>query len=1522
MKKSALTWTILALLAAIAGADVERVPEQQGNRQSLLPPGTTPLNAKGIASSLFGGGAGSGKVVNGVNLLTGQPSYSIGLGGVNVRGVSFPITLTYSGGTKSVVENDNVSTPTSWVGLGFNLSTPFVAINHKGTYASFDDVVFCNLGPYGGGQILLDSAGVNYQVASNPYIKVSFDTAASGEYAHQFTRWVFAFPDGKKMVFGQDANAQRYVMYNKGRIVASPYANVPSQKFIYRWDLSLIYDTIPNAPPKNKIIFEYEPFTDSAASNKSYIREAYVKNIKWMEGSLEVERYEFKTTPKDTSEYVGYKANEPRDGQKLFETRRLDTLKCFKEGALDYFYKFDWITQTKGLLDKIRVFHPAPKSDYLGAPISTGAPVQDSGWTFTYETSAKFYLLKSVMTPGGRKDSYTYGLQAFSGTEGDQDGTDYVMKRANDSAIPVTQDNARLGYWSVESTCDERFCYNVVRDGDNENIPGDTSSGGLNINQKMYLEVKRNLGSYFDPRVTDSALQAGETITLRLERGDPWSKAQDWQVMPMGDYVLVVNQAQGTVQVFENDGVKWVERQPFAGDSRYNGTAGFQDTIRVFPSMNYFVVERLVTNTPTELVVAVRKGTGWTSLNRTSSCDFNNKGSYGDAIRSNYNTCLDWYSNDLKIAVSPNFFVVGEAIANVINVFALNDTGGFRDISAKLQVSSNPSTLQKSGKPMNWEASLKNINATSDYFTVISQDSASPFGKTYLNGFFFDGDSLREAAHYSHSGLGSKMQAFLSQDYFVLSDPNPGPGSSCLIFWQKQSLANGTFGFPTPDTVQYIDANSFFMIRAHPSVFSLECYAYDIGFGLRPKSVTGNQYAVYLYQVNRLFTNGFADRSTNIVANNSKKLFNLSFSGSDNMLTGTYGLDHGSGGTCNENPNTGICDLAFYTARFHPNNLTTFVDTGSGDIKPIAFNGSWKTQQQYQRVISNASRLGTQIILDSVGTARRARYRLYQFDGTAFGTAQNQYVATTVVNDASLDGSDRNSVKTTFTYGPTGVIEFNSDLQEPQFETVDVIQKNSSDSTGKSRTTFNVDKQTQPLNGLTMFLNGEGKSSLILSRSLDTLAISSVVNAPYHNSSWAKPIYVVRPKAAYSQQWTPNKGRILDTTLYLNYCDTNGAPRFVLNLSRPEKILVSQSIFTSLGFPQQSATFKLDTLPDTASFKNYPGTVYRTTKAVASSKAVYSGYYPVEDSVWREKDTTLTDSDLRAGKAPSFSLTHGWLPGAKITIRDTANYFQVLESKVVKNKVADATGESYKAFFYEGLRSDPTAVVDNAKLANCAVLMAENGNAGLTSNHLDQRALWENHGVTFSSLRAHAGRYSLKVVDDYGPTINLYLKNVKELGYGFKVSAWIYSDTGTPVLALERRNVNDSVISIVTGAPVNGTVSAKRVWQRWEASLTYAQLTANNLFNGNNDHVRIWAGTGQTSGNSAKVIYIDDFVCVPTNATFQLTTYDKRGIATSMTGSDFRTVFSDLGFMGGVMATRDGKNHIFGAAAAHAMGEN
>lgn len=1301
------------------------------------------------------------------------------------------------------------------------------------------------------------------------------------------------------MIFGSDTNSQRYVRYEGGSIGAPVFSVAADQKFIYRWDVGTFFS------PLSAIKFEYAYFQEKATPENSYVREGYIKNIKWIVNGQEIERHEFKTRDKLSSEYAGYWHNEPKLDQRIFETRRLDTLKCYKEGSLVYTYIFDYIVQPKALLSGIRIQYPYPVS---------ASVKQDSAWAFTYDAT-RFLLLNSVITPSSRKDSIIYTKFNFASTAGAQDTNNYVMMRSDNAtevALPASPADRAL--WSVENTCDERFCYAVVRDGDSQTLPGESFS------KKVYVEVKRNTGNYFDPRATAD----GEKATLRLEMGDPSSQENDWKVYPMGDYLLAVGEKSGTVDMWEYDGIKWVGRSPFSGDSHWNGSFG--SAIRVYPSSNYFVVQKI--GIPSVLIVALRTPTGWTSLNRLT-CQFSNKDSYGDPIRASQtgSECLEWSNSDLIVTAAQNFFSVLYGPNDVFCIFALNRAGsGFTDISDLIWSVAEPTSLQKILYPMNWEQNV--VSVTSSGRNLFIQSTGS---SPWLHGFYFDGQSMVSIMEHSFPGSGA-VSVFPSEDYLVVAEPRGASGT--IDYFPRRTRTGGEPYFESADKkIARSDWNSAWklQVKTHPKAFSVTYYPNDASVGLRPKweASPSTNYRSYLYHVNREFTDGFADRTGQLqVPGSGGKFFNFSFSGSDDVLTATSATTSGNG-LCNENPDIWPCNINMYSFRFRPENTTTFISNGAGDLGTFVFNNTWASQKQSQKILSNCARLMTGMILDTVGGIGRIRYRHYQYEGKGYSTPDSIFVVTDMISRASLTDEDKNRIRQKIWYAPTGngsesppgVAEFNSNLQVPQFEFAEVAQRNSSGiSLGFTRTYFNVDSYANNMTGKSLPLRGTRKMGGELRNDGSWKHFTQTSNEEYHNPAWPSTLFANRVRSIVSYWMAQETGSMADTTYYLGYCDTNGAPRFNLQTSRPEKTILTQNIFDAKGLTTQAMTFKLSSLPDTAALRTWPNATSYGTNPVSAAKTVYDGYYFLRDSVWVEKDQTLTDADLRSGRTPVFNFSEGWLPAREITQRDVLSS-QVLEMKVRKNSVSGAQGEIHTSTFYEGLRFNPVAVVSNAKRSDCAVLMAENGNVGFSGARLDYPSKWENSGGSFSTDRSHTGRYSIKVVDGFGPVINLYLKDVRALGYDFKISAWIYSLSVTPVVSLDRFQSNGAYLDGIAGIPVSGSMSAGK-WQRWEARLSYAQLTAGNRFNGNNDYVRMTFGTGSPTGSSSRIVYVDDIVCIPSTADFSLSTYDKGGTPTSVTGGNFLPTYYDLGFRGNVMAVRDEHYRIFSQNAVHKMGEN
>ena len=280
----------------------------------IISRGLSSYRSTTIAHSEFEPSRASGEVVSNVNIFNGQPYYSIPLTSINARGIlSWSLSLNYYGGIQPILQSSNESAPSGAYGLGWNLSTPYVAINHQGTVTTTDDFIYCDLGPYGGGQILQNDAG-DYYVSTNPYIKVL--STVSGK---QFLKWKFIMPDGTVLFFGESSNARR-TQLSRGNVVAAfPADTTGLVPFVYRYDLSKVTDFNNST----ELHFGYSKVGEIAAPGKSYTRESALSRIYWKDGDKTIDSIAFIYAPMGASEYPGYGTAEPKDSQRLYETRFL-----------------------------------------------------------------------------------------------------------------------------------------------------------------------------------------------------------------------------------------------------------------------------------------------------------------------------------------------------------------------------------------------------------------------------------------------------------------------------------------------------------------------------------------------------------------------------------------------------------------------------------------------------------------------------------------------------------------------------------------------------------------------------------------------------------------------------------------------------------------------------------------------------------------------------------------------------------------------------------------------------------------------------------------------------------------------------------------------------------------------------------------------------------------------------------------------------------------------------------------------
>jgi hypothetical protein len=570
------------------------------------------------------------------------------------------------------------------------------------------------------------------------------------------------------------------------------------------------------------------------------------------------------------------------------------------------------------------------------------------------------------------------------------------------------------------------------------------------------------------------------------------------------------------------------------------------------------------------------------------------------------------------------------------------------------------------------------------------------------------------------------------------------------------------------------------------------------------------------------------------------------------------------------------------------------------------------------------------------GTAQVVKYRHFAFDGDDFaGAPENVYVVKKITQRSGVNvtgaGAGPDLIQT-FAYDESNG-EYNTHLQLPQFPKC-TLKQVAADGTDQGRTDllYNLDTPSSKWYGRTLRLNGTLKERQTYNQAGNLLSVARSTFRTFAELTvpvdWPPTIPSVRLASTFAQDVRPNGSKMGVATTYSNYNNVNGQPQFT-KIFQDDIWKVKQTLFGAKGQFLQSIDFAIP-------YAGYPGTgpnletanaavPFNTTNAVASSKVEYdpaNPYFPLKNYMWRDAGT-LPDDQVQTGAEPTFDLNRNWLLASEITRRNPE--LQVEETRFVKSGATG--GESFTSTFYEGRKQASVASIQNAQWPNCAVIMGENADvAGLSSLDLDQR--WSTSGVGYTTTVVHTGRSAFKVTDNYGPTTTLTLQNVRRDGFGYLVSAWIYRPAGSTGggLTVERWNAAGTKLNTYTGSyiaedPYDFSQTNGR-WERWEVKLANADLIAGGLFNGANDYLRVWIGTGAPTGNGFKVLYVDDVVCRPSNSTFSLRTFDYKGNVSSMTDTRHVPSFPDVDYAGNVVGVRDERGRMFTESSANLIGEN
>ncbi len=248
------------------------------------------------------------------------------------------------------------------------------------------------------------------------------------------------------------------------------------------------------------------------------------------------------------------------------------------------------------------------------------------------------------------------------------------------------------------------------------------------------------------------------------------------------------------------------------------------------------------------------------------------------------------------------------------------------------------------------------------------------------------------------------------------------------------------------------------------------------------------------------------------------------------------------------------------------------------------------------------------------------------------------------------------------------------------------------------------------------------------------------------------------------------------------------------------------------------------------------------------------------------------------------------------------------------------------AMTYGFNRSQVEGMFRFAKRAWVAALTGEGLAAG--QNLLDFANRWERGngndiGLSgpisdVSTVRAHTGKTSVRVVNAYGPTVNVH--QATQMPSDFQVSAWVYPVSGSFKVTVEgRQSASIQTVNKVWSQAFAAGQYTPNKWQRVTLDVPIAEIKGTPPSLAASDLLRIYVGTHLAGGGE---IYVDDVRCAPTAALVTTYTHDERGKMTSMSDNNDTPTFYEYDSQGRLIAVRDAKGSMFSAAAYRPGGKD
>ena len=1548
--------------------------ESEGSSWFPIPAGLTSLRGKTVNNNYYTPQGAGGTVLHNVNMLTGQPAYSVPIANISMGKTSFPIGFSYSGSVRQAASADNERGPSSWIGFGWSFSAPFVAVNNKGTVAKDDDNFVCNLGPYGGGQLLQNSSGTFF-LATNPAVKIQSTTDASG----LISAWEFKFPDGVRMKFGSSFSgdlAERYMVRFGGAFVSSPFPASGGAKFIYRWDLSVMDSRPLGSSLLDRLEFRYDRVniditpSGNGGTGSSYTRESYLKEIVAVNHlGKEVEKYKFITANKGTDEYSTATAERSLN-QALFESKRLSSI--------------EWTVEaTPAIQRNITLFsftaNPSPyKKRFLDSLLveyrnSIGAMVNDPerNWKFSYD-AGNYYGLKT-MARGLSKQEYFYDQPNYANTpwanRTRQEAWPRKLKSSATTDVVLPAASTVKTDWETQTQCTERFCLVSAT----QRLPTDN----------MYLEVWKNNGNYFTLAKLDGA-------DFRIHVSSIYPKSI--QLIPWnGNFILADTRAR-TFTLYEWDGEMFKANtnvlKRWKGTTLKNvlpyATASTAPQRFVLGGDYFLVVDEGFRDACTDTdpivsgsakVYVVRKSLAkqrFADLNE-NECDapitcVNDVANYGESYAGSANRCLEYNSTNIFVSASPTMFHVVHKPTNIVLSFVQNSDGNsFLPIGSKYSHSADGSDATHRN---NWiHIITEPIQSGNDYFLITTNPPGQLEGR--INVMHYNGGTvscLNQTAYPNITGPGA-VKTWVGGDYFLTYVPALNSVGTLNLTRKTVQTSGGVPNGMTFNRFQVatgFDVSKQYQVSTHPYAFTFEGYpngSLNDGYVSKPPVVSGTNYMASIYEYNPglLTSTGvpFRDVSSMFRDGNNRNYFDVSFASGDNLVVAK---------SCVSSTNTACIGAAgdniqYVSAQIFPEypapNMPFFANIQN------VFQ-SWTANASYnfnQFRMSAANRVAALSMLNV--NSSRAEFRTLQNMGEGFtqnpwqfgaanGTGKFPFVKT-FKSYSALTGSSRgNWTQYGFTYtpGPNSLV-----LTDPEFNThtQNFIFPGSSVTTYKGSETMTVpvaqvmetvkhvfDDSSAPVSEASLDQVG----LRIQSRTHDVdgaLGAESIKDEasrldleyypPQTETGWPLKLSMSHLKKTTQIVWAANRSHQTQITSYHKYDADNGQPLFTKSKAAG-KWYLNQTLFQKTGenrsLPIGSYAFRFDTEPPDATLNAWsdPTLIYNLdnadAKTVSAAKTEYDATFPFLVSKtrgWRDADPTLTDEELKIGDDPIYANAANWEDHDIVEKRSATGL-----PLQIRHALSETNGlNRYTSYFYEGLAPFLIGTVENAVWDEAAILSGENQLNG----SMDPEGRWTlttGTAATSWSDKAHTGRWGIKITDNPGVFTKVKLRGGSTLTNDYVISAWVLAETANkPIITISRYQKNGSapLETFPISDPTGQTFSANK-WQRYEKRLTVAQLKGSqNIFGTLNsgDYLLITLGTGSTTGDGRKV-HLDDIVCRPANSVYSLTGFDKWHRPIHATNNENFTRSFEYDVFGRATGARDDRFRMYSEQSAHAVGEN